>query len=249
MHRLKVLGKRQVVLKGRKVDYTLKRSPKARYLRLEIRERQGLTVIVPRTYDLRLLDDFLQGRTSWILKKLELCCPNGVIKQPRKLVDGDRLPYLGRELRLVVTQSNGNQGRIAMKGGDLLVVRPLDGRDRGRLVEIWYRWRAVAFFRERVALLSARLGVRHGRITVRGQKTRWGSCSHKGNLSFNWRLMMASEAVVDYVIIHELAHLREMNHTAKFWKLVAEHCPSWRENRRWLTEHGTKLSAEALLME
>jgi predicted metal-dependent hydrolase len=249
MRQLSVVGKRESVLKGRQITYTLKRSQRAKYLRLEIRQGEGLIVVMPRTYDLRLLEDFLQLRSSWIVRRLEQFCPDGTANNERKLMNGDGVPYLGRELRLVVTRSDGNQGKIAMKGDELLVVRPSNGADRGHLVEIWYRWRAATFFRERVSLLSRRFGLTYGRITVRGQKTRWGSCSRKGNLSFNWRLLMAPANVVDYVIIHELAHLREMNHTARFWKVVAEQCPSWREDRRWLSEHGTELSAKEMLME
>ncbi len=100
---------------------------------------------------------------------------------------------------------------------------------------------------EKIDKLSAHLGVRYNRLVIRGQKTRWGSCSRKSNLSFNWKLIMAPEPVINYVIIHELAHLKEMNHTKRFWELVAQYCPRWREHKKWLNDHtaelGTKLPA------
>ena len=89
----------------------------------------------------------------------------------------------------------------------------------------------------RVAFWAERLKVRYGRITIRNQRTRWGSCSHNGNLSFNWRLVMAPDEVLDYVVIHELCHLKEMNHQKAFWKEVEEYCPDWRPQRRWLNQH------------
>jgi predicted metal-dependent hydrolase len=87
------------------------------------------------------------------------------------------------------------------------------------------------------------LGVSYGRIEVRDQRTRWGSCSPRGTLSFNWRLALAPLEVLDYVVVHELCHLREANHSPRFWRLVAERRPDWREQRAWLRENGAELLA------
>lgn len=84
--------------------------------------------------------------------------------------------------------------------------------------------------------------VKHARITIRDQKTRWGSCSSRGNLNFNWRLVMAPPPIIDYVVIHELAHLIELSHSPRFWETVERYCPDHREHRRWLREHGPRLA-------
>jgi len=110
------------------------------------------------------------------------------------------------------------------------------------VLEWWYREQAEKLIRKRADELCARLGVKYGRLTIRGVKTRWGSCSHKGNLNFNWKLIMAPEPVVEHVIIHELAHLKEMNHAKRFRELVAELCPGWRDHKRWLKDHECMLS-------
>jgi predicted metal-dependent hydrolase len=87
------------------------------------------------------------------------------------------------------------------------------------------------------------LGVRYGRIEIRSQRTRWGSCSARGTLSFNWRLALAPPSVLDYVVVHELCHLREPNHSPRFWALVAERRPGWGADRDWLRKHGPELLA------
>jgi predicted metal-dependent hydrolase len=87
------------------------------------------------------------------------------------------------------------------------------------------------------------LGVTFGRVQIRDQRTRWGSCSARGTLSFNWRLALAPLEVLDYVVVHELCHLREPNHSARFWRLVASRRPNWRRHRDWLTTHGPELLA------
>lgn len=106
----------------------------------------------------------------------------------------------------------------------------LEGRRRAR--------RSVTAVAETEA---PRLGVSCGRIAIRDQRTRWGSCSPRGTLSFNWRLVLAPHAVLDYVVVHELCHLREPNHSARFWRLVDTVRPGYREQRRWLVEHGWEL--------
>lgn len=94
---------------------------------------------------------------------------------------------------------------------------------------------------ERVAYFARQMGVTYGRITIRNQKTRWGSCSSKGNLNFNCRLMKAPPAVLDYVVVHELCHRLEMNHSPRFWAKVEQVMPEYREHRKWLSVNGASL--------
>lgn len=100
---------------------------------------------------------------------------------------------------------------------------------------------AHSYIPKRVAYYNAMTGGTYSRITIRSQKTRWGSCSSKGTLSFNWRLMLAPPAILDYVVVHELCHLTHMNHSAAFWKAVESVYPDYRNARKWLKEHGNEL--------
>ncbi|MGF0034688.1 M48 family metallopeptidase [Bariatricus sp. SGI.154] len=102
--------------------------------------------------------------------------------------------------------------------------------------------KALEHIPERVAYYASIMGVSYGRITIREQKTRWGSCSDKGNLNFNWKLVLMPEEVLDYVVVHELAHRKEMNHSKEFWKIVEKVFPDYKERRKTLTEMGKQLS-------
>ena len=103
------------------------------------------------------------------------------------------------------------------------------------------RERAKSVLAQRTADFARQVGVTYGRITVRDQKTRWGSCSQTGNLNFNFRLILAPPEVLDYVVVHELCHRRQMNHFAQFWQEVARVLPDYRERKAWLTENGWRL--------
>lgn len=104
-----------------------------------------------------------------------------------------------------------------------------------------YKEAARSYIPKRVAYYHAMTGGDYCRITIRDQKTRWGSCSSRGTLSFNWRLMLAPPAVLDYVVVHELCHLTHMNHSPAFWQAVEAVCPDYRNLRKWLKEHGNEL--------
>ncbi len=102
---------------------------------------------------------------------------------------------------------------------------------------------ALSFIPGRVEYYARIIGVDYGRITIRNQRTRWGSCSSKGNLNFNCLLMKTSQEIIDYVVVHELCHRKEMNHSAAFWKLVENVLPDYKERRTWLRDHGQELMA------
>ena len=112
-------------------------------------------------------------------------------------------------------------------------------------LEAIYRKAAREYFPKRVSHYAHILGVTYGKISIRDQKTRWGSCSSEGNLSFNWRLILAPPDVLDYVVIHELCHRKEMNHSKEFWTLVESLMPDYKERRKWLRENGKNLTLDA----
>lgn len=238
-----MLGVRTVALDGEVVSYTLKRSSRARCVRLEVREGSGLIVVIPRSYRAGDLGQLLKEKRRWILRHLASCARPSPLGPGGHVGNSDAVSYLGRDLRLIEYPADRSTPGVSLEQNQLVIRGPSDKRKRDLVLERWYRSQALQVTASIADDLVTRLGLRYRRITIRGQRTRWGSCSHSGSLSFNWRLMMAPEAVVNYVVVHEVAHLREMNHTSRFWGLVSEECPRWREHRQWLDEHGSWLTA------
>ncbi len=236
--------KRETSINGQTITYTLKRSLRAKRVRLEVRPQTGLTVIVPRPYNIGLLSGLLESKERWISRNLARFSHFQSLPAKKELRSGDTVPYLGRDLELVKREKHDGAGDITLDG-NILAVRP-ELFKNGILesaLERWYRAEAARLINERTDKLSSQMGISYKRIVIRGQKTRWGSCSRKKNLSFNWKLIMAPQPVLDYVIIHELTHLKEMNHSKRFWELVAQYCPGWREHKKWLKQHEADLNA------
>ncbi|PIX27218.1 MAG: M48 family peptidase [Chloroflexi bacterium CG_4_8_14_3_um_filter_45_15] len=211
-----------------------------------MRRETGLMVVIPKSYEIRQVPDLLEMKRGWILGKFVKYAEVQRLSANQELKSGDSIPYLGRNLKVVKEQNNGNANSVKLEQNKLLVSLKSASSRLNVTLERWYRMQAVKLIGKRASELSPLLGLTYNRLVIRGQRTRWGSCSHKGNLSFNWKLLMAPEPVIDYVIIHELAHLKEMNHTKRFWELVAEYCPRWREHKKWLKDHETELATKLL---
>lgn len=225
-------------LDARVVPYRIVPSARARSIKLRIGPRPEVTIVVPRGVAVRDVAEILRPASAWILRQIKK------IEQgmPAPLGAGARLPYLGVEYPLVL-EPGRSRSRIVLHDGTLMVTG-LAAAPQSLLpaLEYWYRKQARAVLVERTSVFEPVMGVQHARITIRDQKTRWGSCSSRGNLNFNWRLVMAPLPVIDYVVVHELAHLTELSHGQRFWDIVARYCPDHREHRRWLREHGPRLA-------
>ncbi len=230
------------LLRGQMVPYTVRMSSRARVLHLVIRQESGLEIVAPRGTRRGQIEEALHQKAGWILKTMQRMVAIPPIK------DGREFTYLGQlvKLRLVVCEA-GRRPRppVTLTGETLLLTvteSEIDSQETLRAVlEGWYRRRATEVIPERLAAANKIFGFRYGRVTIKEQKSRWGSCSRAGNLNFNWRLLLAPLPVLDYVLIHELAHLRELNHAPVFWQLVASGCPDYKAQRRWLREHGHTL--------
>ena len=242
---LVLLGEHQANLNNRLVNYHLKQSYRIRGIRLEIRHDTGLTVVVPRNYKQGQVQDILQKKTDWILRHLP---GNKPVQMPlfNKEVDhGEKISYMGNRVELIVISSGSKTSSAELRDRRLYINLNGGHENIVKVLEKWYRSQAALVFTAKADIHKETMGLRYKNILIRGQKTRWGSCSHTGNLSLNWKLLLAPEPVIDYVIIHELAHLKHMNHSQRFWDFVARYCPDWKKYRKWLATHEDELKSSA----
>jgi predicted metal-dependent hydrolase len=216
----------EIILDDQTIPYVVKRSSRARHVRLEVRMEAALTVVIPRAYPVKRLPDLLKAKKHWILDNLARRSEVSPPFSAQQIRSGDVVSYFGRQLKVVVTGNSGTE-RVRLDHNKLIVSLTSDNEDLSLVLERWYRAQAAALIQEKTEKWGVRVGVNHNKVTIRGQKRRWASCSPRGNLSFNWKLVMAPEPIIDYVIIHELTHLKEMSHSKRFWQLVAEYCPEW----------------------
>jgi predicted metal-dependent hydrolase len=230
------------------IPYRIRRSERARRARILV-DGDGVEVVVPRRFPLREVEPFVEEKRAWIERTLKRLRETEAELPAARLEDGGLVPYLGERLRLSVRVEVGRQrGHVTRRGHGLRVALPADA-DRllpadGALresLERWYRKRARAEVAPRLDAACARAGTSYTRLQIRGQRTRWASCSSTGAMSFNWRLLLAPAEILDYVVEHEVAHLELLDHSPRFWRLLASRSPDWREHEAWLRRHGHAL--------
>ena len=211
-------------------EYRIRRSQRARRVRVTVDTDGSVSVTLPPRAPHRAAAEAVQELAPWIARRrrvlarvaAEVARPDGTV------------PYLGEPLVLLP-----QPGRVRVhRRGDVLLVP--DGDPRPAL-ERFYRRAARAEIAQRLDAACARAGTRYGGLTIRGQRTRWASCSADGTMSFNWRLLLAPREILDYVVEHEVCHLEVMDHSPRFWSLLAARAPDWRAHAAWLRRYGSTL--------
>lgn len=204
-----------------------------------------VVVLAPRHVPNSEIRDLIDRKSDWIRKTLEIHS-NRARSGARRFVDGEVFPYLGREYPLRVLR--GLEPNARLRGGAIEVHVP-PGLTPGRMSRSvraaflrWYRVRAEAIITERTAYFAEAMKVRPQRITLKDYKSMWGKCTAAGAITYNWKLVMAPRPIVDYIVVHELAHLRHLNHSPRFWALVEATLPDHRESRDWLRLNGHLLT-------
>lgn len=221
------------------VEYEVRRSGRAKNVRLKVNAADGLVVVVPEAYDATTLPSLLVGRRGWIEKQLAYFRTAPAWEPEAEPNDGQTILFQGDRHALSITEAGVGQRSTVSLDGRQVQMR-LHPRDQG--LAVLTRWlRQQARSRIEAELDALARGREHGRVYVMDQKTRWGSCSGRGNLSFNWRLVMAPPEVLRYVVAHELAHLAERKHSPRFWLVVRGMVGDVDGPRRWLRENGGKL--------
>lgn len=227
---------RAALLAGKHITYTLKRSGKRRSIGLRIDDR-GLTVSMPLRASERWLESVLQEKAHWVVEKLDgwqSCKPVEM-----RWADGEIVPFLG-ELLILRIRPSLFAAPVHQRGDELwvFVADEHDETHVARLVSHWLREQAGQLFAERVAHYAPMMNVAPREVKLSAAKTQWGSCTARGTIRLNEQLIRLPLRLIDYVVVHELAHLREMNHSAAFWEVVGGACPNYAKLRRELKSVG-----------
>jgi predicted metal-dependent hydrolase len=212
------------------IPYTVRRSSRARNVRVNVHAHAGVEVVLPPRAPDRAAAAAVSELRPWIERRLD----EAREALARVAARAGTLPYLGDSLELV---PQCGRTRVHRKGAQLLVP---DG-DARPAIERYYRRAAREEIRPRLDRATQLAGSRYTNLSIRAQRTRWASCSAEGAMSFNWRLLLAPERVLEYVVWHEVCHLEILDHSPRFWKLLERRWPGWREDREWLRVNGATL--------
>jgi len=219
---------------------TVLKSSRRKTTALKIKQGE-VFIYIPSRLPLKRATEFVLLKTSWIQKKL---AEQSLKEVPSKhFIDGESFLFLAKHYTLRLFQNNSSPSVI--KTPDNLELHGRLNRlsktaIRAALVS-WYKQQAKQYLTSRTAEISRKINLAPTSITVKTYKARWGSCGVRGDIQFNWKLMLAPPEVIDYVIIHELCHLKHHNHSAQFWQLVSINCPDFNVSRQWLKTNGFKL--------
>ena len=225
---------KRIVLGPHTVDYALRRSAR-RSIGFMI-DDDGLRVTAPRRCTQIDIDNAIRAKQRWILTKLLERGERRAQRQVRPPIewkDGARLPYLGGEITLRLEEAARSHCQFDAANGELWigVVPGLTEWQLKERIKLWFQAEARRLFKERLDFFAPQLNVRYQAFALSSAGTRWGSCTIEGNIRLNWRLVHYAPALVDYVVVHELAHLREMNHSPAFWDVVRNAVPDFETAR------------------
>jgi len=235
------------VVNGEIIEYSIIRSGR-RTVGITIDRDGSVKISAPYNVSKKDIDEIVKRKAAWIIRKKEELKKIHHKSKNKELKDGDKILYIGREYILKIKKESGvKRPQIVLDESTATVILPENRADQKESVDLkhilksWYKEQFKKVAGERIDIYSSKTGTIPVRVTIREQKTRWGSCSRKGNINLNWKLITAPLYVLDYVIVHELSHLKKMNHSKRFWSLVESIIPDYKAYRKWLKENGHSL--------
>lgn len=211
---------------------------KRRTFQVEVKRDGSLVVRVPEGSSVEAIQKAIDSKMRWVLKKRAEIYNLDISADSKKFVDGEKFLYMGVVYPLSVDGTDGSQ--LVFDGKRFVLSKEHRSNARDVFVS-WYRECAQRHISERVQEYSSQYNIPFSKIRITNAERRWGSCNNKGVLRFSWRLAMAPQDVIDYVIVHELVHIKHLNHSRAYWQEVIAIMPDFKERKRWLFRHGNRL--------
>ncbi|SHJ03505.1 M48 family metallopeptidase [Desulfosporosinus lacus] len=233
-----------LTIRDHTIPYEERRSTRYRRITLSILEDR-VRISAPKNVSAKQLKDLLSAKQEWILK--HWLVKQDAMKGPARYIDGEQFLYRGNTIELKIIRYPRKLIRVFLEGHSLVVNLPMDLPEQDcafnimEALKLWYKAQARKILQDKLDEQAKRMQVSFQTFRLKEQKTRWGSCSSKGNLNLNWRIIMAPDPAMDYIVIHELAHLTHLNHSKQFWQRVAEFMPEYADWRKWFKDHGQNL--------
>jgi predicted metal-dependent hydrolase len=213
-------------------------------LAIKVKPIDKVLVLSPKGLSEHIIKEKVKSKGKWILKKLLDFKDIGYIPFNREFADGEAFMYLGRNYLLqLFLNSSLARFKVKLSDGILIIHTPTkDPVVLKKLMERWYRKEAEKVILKRIEYYKPKFSIGPAKIKIKEQKRRWGSCSSRGSICFNWRIIMAPPLVIDYVIVHEMSHLIHRNHSPKFWKQVESILADYKVRKKWLKNHGIRMN-------
>ena len=226
------------------LPYTIRRSARRKKtVAVTVDPAGAVLLVAPEHLTTEELDGIVSRKAEWIVRRLRNAQSPGPALAPREFVSGESVLYLGRHYRLKVHPDESGDAKL--RGGWLHVPAPKGSRHTAQVREAvvsWFRRHAAQRLPERVAAWRSKAGVPMPRVIVSNQQKRWGSCDRNGTIRLNWRIIQAPMRLVDYVVVHELVHLRHRGHGRDYWQAVGRVMPDYERRREDLRRRGVGLS-------
>lgn len=237
-----------IIHKGKKLIYTLNITKRRKSICLRVDRNSNVVVSAPKFFNKSVLQKFVQKKADWIVDKQKTFQNFMQMYPPKEFRSGETFPLLGRKYRLMVARVvDIKQPYCKLEDGRLKVfVDGQTGYELDEVVKDLVRECYISVTEKKVNAIICRhvgtLAVMPGKVSVVEQKKRWGSCSKKGNLRFNWRLSAMPVPVIEYIVVHELCHLKALDHSERFWRILKSVLPNHEKYRQWLRENGLQFS-------
>lgn len=223
-----------------KIDYQIKYSSKRKKVNISVERDRSVIIRAPLGVTKEKIEDIIKSKKDWIIEKINHKQKYPVDLAPKEFVSGETMMYLGRNYQLAVIDEDIDGVQFNQK----FLISKSKQQEAYSLFKKWYCEKAKSKIEDKVNMYAKNLGVDVNKVRISDMKYRWGSCTPSNNVIFNWRIIKAPMYVVDYLIVHELAHLIESNHTSKFWNIVSIQVPQYLKSKEWLKKYGHLLEID-----
>ena len=230
------------------IDYSLKYTNRQKTIDLQIDLHDGLSVYAPKQLSINEVEQNLHKKSKWIIKNIDKISEIKINLSQKEFLAGEKFLLRGRNYKLKIKRKENTKPNLTFYKGTFIATMPENIPDEDYQLILkplflkFYHQKAEEIVKERIKKYEKYFDTIPGKIRIKELKNKWGTCTGKNNISINWRLVFANTSIIDYVVVHEMCHLKNKSHSKKFWKDIEKILPSYRESKEWLRTNGDMLN-------